>query len=89
VGNDQYALKSVAHGNRYLKVNGSGASKLVDTQTFVGSWERFYVEKKSNGKYAFKSVPWGNWLRAHPGNPGKLDTQTGAWSWEQFNLIRA
>ena len=89
VGNNQYALKSAAHGERYLKVNGSGASKTVDTQTFVGSWERFYVEKKSNGKYAFKSVPWGNWLRAHPGNPGKLDTQTGAWSWEQFNLIRA
>jgi len=87
VGNNQYALKSAEHGERYLKVNGSGANKMVDTQTFVGTWERFYIENKGNGKVAFKSALWGNWLRAHPGNPAKMDTQTGAWSWEQFDLI--
>ena len=88
VGHNQYTFKAAAYGKRYVKINGSGASKTGETQTFVGSQEKFYIEKKANGKVAFKSAQWGNYLRIQPGNNAKLDTQTGAWSWEHFNLIR-
>ena len=83
---DMYAIKSVTHANMYLRFGGSGASKVVNTQTYPGPWERFYIEKLDNGKVAFKNVQFGNYLRAW-GN-GHLDTQTFIGAWEQFELIK-
>jgi len=85
--NNQVALKSAAHGERYLRVPGKGASKTIDTQTFVGEYERFYMNRLSDGQVTFKSAQWGNYLRANSGNDAKLDTQRFVGSWEKFSLI--
>ena len=87
LGNEQYALKSAAHGNRYLRVPGRGSYRTINTQTYVGGWEKFYITRLSNGKVVFKSVQWGNYLRANKGNNVRLDTQTYIGGWEQFTLV--
>jgi len=87
LGNDQFALKSAKHGERYLRVPGQGRYRTIDTQTYVGGWERFYMNRLSNGQVTFKSVQWGNYLRANSGNNARLDTQTYVAGWEKFTLI--
>ena len=86
-GNGQYALKSAAHGNRYLRVPGAGAYKTINTQTYIGSWEKFIILPTDSGKVVFKSAKWGNYLRANKGNNVRLDTQTYIAAWEKYTLI--
>jgi hypothetical protein len=90
LGNDQYALKSAAHRrSRYLRVPGGGRYRTINTQTYVGAWEKFYITRLSNGQVVFKSVQWKNYLRASRGNNRPLNTQTSVGGWERFTLVSA
>jgi len=84
-----YAIKSVAH-NTYLRAHPGGAGAHVDTQTYVGSWERFTIQDLGSGLYSIKSVAHSTYLRA-----GKevmnnfhcnVDLQTKVGSYEKFEL---
>ena len=85
VDGDKYAIKSAYHSNMYLRVGGPGEGNVVNTQTYIGAYEKFYIEKLDGGRVAFKSARWGNYLRVH--SNGHLDTQTYIGSWEQFAII--
>lgn len=84
---ERYAIQSATHGERYLRVSGSGSGRTVNTQTFVGENEEFEIIRNANVpmKVSFKSVRFGNFLRA--GTNGKLDTATEMNSYETFTLI--
>jgi len=89
-GGNKYSIKSQEHGNMYVRVDGPGEGRLVNTQTFPGPWEEFYIEMLDNGRVAFRSVAHNNYLRAWGPSPGSnVDTQTFIGSWEQFTLSRA
>ena len=89
-GGNKYTIKSQEHGNMYVRVDGPGEGRLVNTQTFPGPWEEFYIEFLDNGRVAFRSAAHNNYLRAWGPSPGSnVDTQTYIGSWEQFTLSRA
>ena len=73
--------------NTYLRAWPGGRSK-VDTQTYIGGWENFTIEKVSgqNGVFAF-CTNHGTYLRAELGGAGsKVDTQTFIGGWERFTI---
>jgi len=81
-----YAIKSVKCNN-YIRAH---SSRKVDTQTYVGSWERFTIQDLGSGLYSIKSVAHSTYLRA-----GKevmnnfhcnVDLQTKVGSYEKFEL---
>ena len=57
------SFKSLAHGNMYLKVDGAGYGATVSTASSVTFEGQFYIENLSNGKVAFRSVKFQNYLR--------------------------
>jgi len=61
-----YAIKSVKHSNTYLRAHPGGAGATVDTQTYIGSWERFTFQGTGSGWYSIKSVKHGTYLRGRP-----------------------
>jgi len=82
-----YAIKSVAQ-NTYIRARPSGK---VDTQTYVGSWERFTIQDLESGLYSIKSVAHGTYLRAQKeASVGQQDPmvslQTYVGSFEKFEL---
>jgi len=82
-----YAIKSVAQ-NTYIRARPSGK---VDTQTYVGSWERFTFQDLGSGLYSIKSAAHGTYLRAQiePGTLYKhprVTQQTYVGSFEKFEL---
>jgi len=74
---DRIAIKSATHGERYLRVSGTGGGRTVGAQTYMGDYEMFYMETRSNGKVAFKSFKHDNYLHANK-DKKKLDTSSGA-----------
>jgi len=87
IGNNKYALQSTTLGSIYIRVSGSGDGKLVNTQTYIGPWEQFYIEYLGDEEYAFRSAQWNNYLRA--GSTGVLDTQTSLNSRGKFVFLPA
>jgi len=86
-----YAIKSVSCNN-YIRARPDGE---VDTQTYVGSWERFTIQDLGSGLYSIKSVAHGTYLRAQKEGsvvpPGVrkdpiVDLQTYVGSFEKFKL---
>jgi len=82
-----YAIKSVAQ-NTYIRARPSGK---VDTQTYVGSWERFTFQDLGTGLYSIKSAAHGTYLRAQKLAPfgvtyTKVGLQTFVGSFEKFEL---
>jgi len=82
-----YAIKSVMY-NTYLRAH---PGSKVDTQTSVGSWERFTFQDLGAGLYSIKSVAHGTYLRAqkesefHDSYP-QVGLQTFVGSFEKFEL---
>jgi len=84
-GSCKYALKSVAHGH-YLRAHPGGENSKVDTQTYIGSYEKFTFQNLGSGQYSIRSAH-GTYLRAKPGGEGaKVDLQTYVGSLERFQL---
>lgn len=85
-GNNQYSIRADALGDKYLSVQGSGPSvRVINVSTSSPSeTELFEIIVLGNGTIAFKSVKYGNYLRAW--SNGKLDTQYYIGSWERFTL---
>lgn len=83
---DIYAIKSATHGERYLRVPGTGGGRTVGVQTYVGAYEMFYMETQSNGKVVFKSREHNNYLHANK-DKKKLDTSSVADAYAQFTLV--
>jgi len=82
-----YAIKSVAH-NTYIRAR---HDREVDTQTYVGSWERFTFQDLGSGLYSIKSVAHGTFLRANKYvaqsyEPPNISTETFVGSYEKFKL---
>merc|ERR1712038_421563 len=85
-GNNIYSLKSLSHGNMYVRVGGPGKHQLVNTQKYVGSYEKFYIDSVDNTRVAFRSAAHYNYLRSGWGG-AEVDTQTYIGKWEQFVLV--
>jgi len=81
-----YAIKSVKCNN-YIRAH---SSRKVDTQTYVGSWERFTIQDLGSGLYSIKSEAHGTYLRAAKNGEGRyfpnVDLQTYVGSYEKFEL---
>jgi hypothetical protein len=88
LGGNRYALKSNAHGEKYLRISASGKGRSVIVQTFVGSQEQFYIDSLGSGRFAIRSVVFGNYMRGRSGENGNVVTQTFIGSEEQFQFIR-
>lgn len=82
---NMYAIKSAHHSNMYLRFGGAGEGNVVNTQTYPGPWEKFYIQELGGGKVTFKNVQFGNYPRAW--SNGHLDTQTYVGAWEQYIII--
>ena len=78
------AIKTIH--NTYLRAE-PGRHAKVDTQRFVGDWERFSIEQVSgqNGVFAIKTIH-NTYLRAEPGVGAKVDTQKYIGDWEKFTI---
>lgn len=72
--------------NSYVRAE-PGKSATVNTQSFVGSYERFIIEPISgeSGVYSLRTSH-GTYLRASKGTSAKVDTQTYAGSLEKFSI---
>jgi len=70
LGNNEYAINA-PYFEKYVRVPKSGNFHTVNTQTYVGSYERFYITCFDNGDVAFKSKKHGNYLRE---NGNEIDT---------------
>ena len=81
----KYAIKSAFHSDMYLRVGGPGEGNVVNTQTYIGDYEKFYIERLDGGRVAFKSAAHGNYIRAR--SDGNIDTQTFVGSWEKFTIV--
>lgn len=88
LGGNRYAFKSNAHGEKYLRIYTSGAGRSVIVQTLIGSQEQFYIDSLGSGKFAIRSVKFGNYMRGKSGENGNVVTQTLIGSEEQFQFIR-
>jgi len=82
-----YAIKSVKCNN-YIRAH---SSRKVDTQTYVGSWERFTIQDLGSGLYSIKSVAHGTYLRAQKEasffkQDPMVKLQTYVGSFEKFEL---
>jgi len=86
---DRYAIQSATHGERYLRVPGKGSGRTINTQTYVDDNEEFEIIRDPSDpmKVSFKSVRFGNFLRANKGKNAELDTATHMRSHEIFTLI--
>jgi len=78
-----YAIKSVAH-NLYLRAH---PNAYVNSNTSVGSWERFTIQDLGSGLYTIKSAH-GTYLRAGKkiGYYDSVGLQTFVGSYEKFEL---
>ena len=72
--------------NSYIRAE-TGASANVNTQSYVGPYERFIIEPISgeSGVYSLRTSH-GTYLRAFPGASAKVDTQTFVGAWERFTI---
>lgn len=98
-----YSISSTFFKDRFLRMDGSGVNAssrapggVVDLQTHVGSYEKFKIEKLSDGSYSIESVAFpGRYLTLNP-NPrakdpnhagGKVQVQNRAGAHERFYLL--
>jgi hypothetical protein len=85
VGSDKYAIKAQVGGNElYLRIPNGEAFVQAQAQEDVTDEVHFYIEDVGDGKVAFRSVKFGNYLRGVWNTD--VDTQTYVADWEKFVL---
>ena len=98
-----YTIQSTFFKNRYLRMDGrqiNSSSKapggVVNLQTKAASYEKFKIEKLSDGSYSIESVAFPGRFLTLNANPkpknwsqggGKVQVQNRAGSHERFNLL--
>jgi len=93
---DYYRIKSASRKdandqlNTYLTVDGRGSMVAVKS-----TWNKhlattnFMIEFLGDSKLGIKSATYKNYFRSESGSEGRLNTQTGLYSWEKYELIEA
>jgi hypothetical protein len=85
VGSDKYAIKAqVGDNDLYLRIPKGEAFVQAQAQGYVTDEELFYIEDVGDGKVAFRSAKFGNYLRGSWDQV--VDTQTYFAKWEKFLL---
>jgi len=81
----EVALKT--YWGTYLRASSGGEGALINTQTYIGPWERFTLEAipEEKGVFAIRTYH-GNYIRAREGQNAKVDTQTYNGPWEKFTI---
>ena len=65
-------------------------NQLLPRSESVGTWEKFIIEKISDGEYALYSLANGKYVQANLNDGGKLfaTSETVAGAWEVFDISR-
>ena len=87
---EQVSLRSVSNG-KYVCAVIDEKCQLLPRSDSIGTWEKFIIEKISDGEYALYSIANGKYVQADLNDGGKLyaisDTVAGAWEAFKINKL--
>jgi len=86
------AIKSI-NSRSFLRMDGRDVSEpleagggFVGCREYIGDWGKFQIEAQEDGTVAFKSVPFGAYLRVD-GEHGKVNCQSFVGHFERFYCV--